>query len=260
MSNALIGYTGFVGSNIVDKIEFDFLYNSKNAEEMKGRSFDLVVCAGMPAVKWYANKFPNEDTNSLDRLIKCLQHVNAKKFVLISTVDVYSNPYGVTELDSPARSGLHPYGLNRLLLEDFVSYSFDDYHIMRLPGLFGPGLKKNIIYDLKNRKGIENITPNSVLQWYPISRLAKDINSIITSSINLINVSPEPTPTDELVKKLYPTICLSEPRNDAVRYDMRTIYAELFGGSGVYHLNKAEVASSLMQYISLDRFDEVRDL
>ena len=52
MSSAIIGNTGFVGSNLIRQRHFDAFYNSKNIET---KSFDLVICAGVPAVKWLAN-------------------------------------------------------------------------------------------------------------------------------------------------------------------------------------------------------------
>lgn len=54
--NCLIGYTGFVGGNLVAKRQFDVLINSKNFESMRGAHYDRVVCAGISAVKWQANK------------------------------------------------------------------------------------------------------------------------------------------------------------------------------------------------------------
>ena len=58
---ALVGYTGFVGSNINAKGDFDALYNSKNIEEAFGTSPDLLVYAGLRAEKYLANNFPEED-------------------------------------------------------------------------------------------------------------------------------------------------------------------------------------------------------
>ena len=43
---ALVGYTGFVGSNIYTSGEFDAVYNSKNIEEAFGTKPDLLVYAG----------------------------------------------------------------------------------------------------------------------------------------------------------------------------------------------------------------------
>jgi len=143
MSSAIIGYTGFVGSNLVRQKEFNSFYNSKNIHSIIGKSFDLVVCSGAPAVKWLANKEPVKDRDNLQILINCLSQISAKKLILISTVDVYPLPIEVDEDTKIDQDNLHPYGKNRLELENFVKDNFDSL-IVRLPGLFGKGLKKNV--------------------------------------------------------------------------------------------------------------------
>ena len=40
-SNALVGYTGYVGSNILEQESFSFLYNSKNIHQINDKYFDL---------------------------------------------------------------------------------------------------------------------------------------------------------------------------------------------------------------------------
>ena len=46
---ALVGYTGFVGSNIyaAGKDAIDCVYNSKNVQEAYGTAPDLLIYAGM---------------------------------------------------------------------------------------------------------------------------------------------------------------------------------------------------------------------
>ena len=46
---------------------------------------------GAPAEKWRANLNPLEDEKNIDFLIYNLNNIKAKKFVLISTVDVFEN-------------------------------------------------------------------------------------------------------------------------------------------------------------------------
>src|SRR5438552_4162465 len=96
-SDALVGYTGFVGGIINSQHHFDALYDAQNIEEIAGKKFGLLVCAGAPGVKWLANKEPKEDLASIERLMNALDHVQADAMVLISTVDVYAHPAGVTE-------------------------------------------------------------------------------------------------------------------------------------------------------------------
>ena len=148
-NSALIGYTGFVGSNILLQQPFGFTYNSKNIEEIKNKTFDLIVCAGAPGTKWIANKNPEADLASINKLIENLQTVTCKKLVLISTIDVYSPVLGVNENTKIDLSTLQPYSKHRRMLEEFVENKFDSL-VIRLPGIFGTGLKKNVIFDLLN--------------------------------------------------------------------------------------------------------------
>ena len=69
MNSALIGYTGFVGGNLLRQFAFTDLYNSTNIETIAGRAYDLIVCAGAPGVMWKANKEPALDEQS--RFMKC---------------------------------------------------------------------------------------------------------------------------------------------------------------------------------------------
>ncbi|MEX1376222.1 MAG: NAD-dependent epimerase/dehydratase family protein [Eubacteriales bacterium] len=147
MESCLIGYTGFVGSNIAEQMPFDDLYNSKNINDIKGKDYDLIVCAGIRAEKYLANKYPEDDLNAIKDLIDILETVACKRFVLISTIDVYDRPVGADEDTVIDEKMLHPYGKNRLFMEKWVSEHFDHYNIIRLPALFGKGLKKNFVYD-----------------------------------------------------------------------------------------------------------------
>jgi len=56
----LIGYTGFVGSNITSKFKSDNLYNSKNFEEAFGTSPYLLVYSGIRAEKFLAYNEPKK--------------------------------------------------------------------------------------------------------------------------------------------------------------------------------------------------------
>lgn len=150
MTKALIGYTGFVGSNLLEQSHFESLYNSKNISEIEGRSHDTIVCAGVSATKWLSNQQPKADFAKIQGLIDHLRHAKAKKFILISTIDIYDHVDGVTESTIPDPNKQEPYGKNRYFLEQWVQENYQDYLIIRLPGLLGQHLKKNFIYDLLN--------------------------------------------------------------------------------------------------------------
>jgi nucleoside-diphosphate-sugar epimerase len=97
MKRALIGHTGFVGGNLKAQGRYDDLYNTSNIESIAGQEYELVVSAGAPAAKWIANKEPAADLAAIERLQQALSQVEAERFVLISSVDVYPRPVGVDE-------------------------------------------------------------------------------------------------------------------------------------------------------------------
>jgi hypothetical protein len=65
-------------------------------------------------------------------------------------VDVYHKTYNVDEKSEINTDNLNAYGLNRRFLEEWVIKNMNKYTIIRLPALFGNGLKKNFLYDLLN--------------------------------------------------------------------------------------------------------------
>ena len=166
---AIIGFTGLIGSNLVDQIsktKFNIDYfNSKNIHRINRKiKYDYIFCAALPAEKWLANKYPKKDITNTKKLIKNLNKINTKIFILISTIDVNFE---------------HTYGKNRLKLEKFISKKFKNKIIIRLPGVFGKGLKKNVIYDLLKKNNLEKIYLNDEFQWYDLSLLYKDILKLI---------------------------------------------------------------------------------
>ena len=170
-SAAIIGYTGLIGSNLLDQYKKKFnridLFNSKNINQLDKKKYDVVFCAALPATKWLANKAPIKDRKNTEQLIKSLKKVNTKKFLLVSTIDVKFR---------------HTYGINRKTLEKFVKKNFKNNYILRLPGVFGKGLKKNIIYDLLNKNNISQIYANDKFQWYDLSYLKEDISEIFKNN------------------------------------------------------------------------------
>ncbi len=150
MIKTLVGYTGFVGSNLASSTDFDGLYNSKNIEDAFKTKPDLLVYSGVRAEKFLANKEPEKDYAIIQNAIDNIKKIDSKRIVLISTIDVYKNPLDVDEDTVIDTNELHPYGLHRYYLEKWVEENLDNYLIVRLPGLYGRNIKKNFIYDLIN--------------------------------------------------------------------------------------------------------------
>lgn len=149
--NILVGYTGFVGSNLYEKGQFDAVFNSQNIEEAYGTNPNLLIYAGLRAEKYLANQAPEKDMELILQAEENIRRIAPEKLVLISTIDVFENPQDVDETTRIKTENLQPYGYNRYQLECWVREHFPEALIVRLPGLFGKNIKKNFIYDFINR-------------------------------------------------------------------------------------------------------------
>ena len=250
MRTALIGYTGFVGSNLILQKNFDDFYNSQNIESIVGKNYELLVCSGAPAVKWLANKEPIKDRENLQGLMGCLGQVSAQKVILISTVDVYPMPVKVYEDTAIELAVLQAYGKHRLELERFIQDYFDSL-IIRLPGLFGEGLKKNIIYDLLNDNIGDWIHKDSVFQFYNLEHLWDDIQTALGHGLELVNLATEPMSVKEVAIEAFGFEFTNESQQNPARYDMRTLHFQLFDGfEPGYLYNKNQVLLELKEFVS----------
>ncbi|MGV8894713.1 MAG: pyridine nucleotide transhydrogenase [Burkholderiaceae bacterium] len=248
MTNALIGFSGFVGSTLLRQAHFEALYRSTNIDEIEGKTFETVVCAGAPAQKWIANREPEADRQKIDGLINHLKTIQCKTFILISTVDVFNSPIGVHEDTLIDESGLHAYGLHRRLLEKFVENHFPNHLIVRLPGLVGPGLRKNVIFDFLNDNNLHAIESRGVFQFYPMVNLWFDIQTALKAGLRLIHLTAEPISVAEVSEQGFGKIFDQTLAGIPGTYDMRTLYAEVFGGSGQYQYSDRETIQAIRAY------------
>lgn len=246
--DALIGFSGFVGSTLLKQSSFSSLYRSTNIQNIEGQSFDTVVCAGAPAQKWLANKEPEDDLQKINKLIEHLKSIKCNKFILISTVDVFKSPNGVNEQTLVEEQGLHAYGSHRRLLEKFVESHFSNYLIVRLPGLVGPGLRKNIIFDFLNNNDVQKIDSRNIFQFYPMVNLWFDIQVALDAGIQLIHLTSEPVSVSEVSHKGFGKEFNQELEVNPVKYDMRSIHSDLFNKSGDYQYSASEVIQSIRCY------------
>jgi nucleoside-diphosphate-sugar epimerase len=248
MTNALIGYTGFVGSTLLKQTNFGALFNSANIHEIDRREFDIVLCAGAPAQKWIANQHPQDDLGKIKALISHLRTVRCKTFILISTVDVFQHPTGVNE-DSPVQEkGLHPYGLHRRYLERFVQEQFAAHLMVRLPGLVGPGLRKNVIFDLHNTNGLQAIESRARFQFYPMVNLWSDIAAALRAGLTLVHLTAAPVTVAQVAQDGFGRPFTQTRDGTPAAYDMQTRHAAAFGGVGDYQYSARETMLAVRAY------------
>lgn len=257
MAEALIGHTGFVGTNLAVQHPFTDQYHSRNIRDISDRRFDLIVCAGMPAEKWRANQEPESDRASLSRLIDALERTEAKRFILISTVDVYPIPTRVDEATAIDEAALTPYGLHRLLLERFVRERYPACLIVRLPGLFGTGLKKNVIFDLMNGNQLDRIHADAEFQFYSLDTVWQDLQLAAEAGLQLVNFATAPVSVAELASSAFGIRFDNRPIMPVARYDVRSHYAAYFGGTNGYLQSKAAVLDALRRFVMRSRSSRI---
>lgn len=248
MTNALVGSSGFIGSTLVKQCLFKDFFRSTNIGEIKERKFIFVVCAAAPAQKWIANREPEADRRNIEELIGHLKTIDCQTFVLISTVDVFKQPIGVNEDTTVDEDGLQPYGLHRRYLEAFVEYQFPRHLIVRLPGLVGPGLRKNVIFDFLNDNNLNAIDSRGVFQFYPMFNLWYDIQTALQAQLSLIHLTAEPLSVAEVARDGFGRMFEHTLPNPPARYDFQSRYAALFGGQGAYQYSKRETLQAIRAY------------
>ena len=298
----LVGSTGFVGENILREHEFYATCHSTDVEIQFGSMPDLCVYAGIPAAMFLANSNPSADLDVMKNARENIRKIKAKRIVLISSVAVYSNSKGKDEASPISEEDLPPYGKNRLQLEKWVREDFDNVLIVRLPALYGIGLKKNFLYDihtitpamLKPEKYAELSEKNDLIasgyslkengfyclnhhsdkrklkeffikndfnalsftdsrsryQFYNLSRLWQDIEIGLTNDIEVLNLCTPPVSA----KKVYFTVTgmdnwENKNTEKPYDYDMKSIYAEIFGGKDGYMCTEDEELSDIRNFM-----------
>ena len=225
----LVGYTGFLGSNIYAKGEFDAVYNSKNIAEAYGTNPDLLIYSGLRAEKYLANNAPEKDMELIIEAEKNIELINPKKLVLISTVDVFKDPNGKDEDAEIDTENLHAYGYNRYVLEGWVREHYPEALIIRLPGLFGINLKKNFIYDYINVIPFM-LKPEKLEELSQIEPALKEYYELQDNGFYKVrNLSDA---EKELLKKMFKNVGFSalnftDSRNVYQFYPLKNLYADI---------------------------------
>lgn len=174
MSNdVLVGSTGFVGGNLMASHAFGLAVHSSDVAQSFGTSPDLCVYAGVPSAMFLANRDPEADLAIMKEARQNLRQIAPKRVVLVSTIAVYDDSRKKDEDALIDDSQLTAYGRDRLQLERWVREDHDNATIVRLPALFGQGIKKNFIKDMISITP-PLLTEGKYAELSPISQIVRD--------------------------------------------------------------------------------------
>ena len=249
--SALIGHTGFVGGHLQTEISFQEKYNRSNISKIQGLKTDLIICAGLPAEKWKANSDPDSDWLNMANLSHLISTIEADRAILISTIDVYQPPREVTESSQPNLIGTEAYGRNRAWFEMFFRAKFPNSLIVRLPGLFAPNLKKNLIFDLINKREDQysNVDGESKFQFFDITQISKIIDIALEHQLLTLNIASEPLTAQEIADIF--KVQLSTGKNK-LNYQMKSNHESLFGGENGYLFSKEQIIRGISELQAID--------
>jgi hypothetical protein len=254
LRSALIGYSGFVGSNLAAAHDFTDHYNSRNIGDIAGQSYDLVVSAFGRADSHRINTHGEQDLAEIEDFLALLASVDTAKLVVVSTVCVYpggTSPDETTPLD-PA--GLTPYGANRLHMEQALAQRFDTL-VLRLPQLYGIGLKKGIVYDLLNSYRVEHIRPDGLFQYYDLRRLWADTEVALAAGLEALNAATPALSSARVAAECFgidiagQVVGAESPFAAMYTRDMRTVHADRFGGPDGYLMDEAAELAALRSFV-----------
>lgn len=179
----ITGSYGFIGSGLCEKFEnlgfqvwktdcigaedAQYLKIDMCCEKDKLKDFlsdikpDIIIhCAGSADV---AKSIQNPETDFERNVKSChnllfalneLKMVDARVIVL-SSAAVYGQPKSLPINERCKRRPLSPYALHKTMVEDICMYFSNTYHfdlkILRIFSAYGPGLKKQIFWDMYNK-------------------------------------------------------------------------------------------------------------
>jgi hypothetical protein len=110
---------------------------------------------------------------------------------------------------------------------------------VRLPGLFSPSLKKNLIFDLLNGREEQfmKVSANSTFQFFNMNLLNSILREARSLQLKTLNVSCEPVTAQEVADLFDVELQSNLPIQ---RYDMKSIFAKEFGGEFGYLYSKTQ--------------------
>jgi len=120
--------------------------------------------------------------------------------------------------------------------------------IVRLPGLVGPGLRKNVIFDFLNNNNLHAIESRGVFQFYPMINLWYDIQRALEAGLSLVHLTAEPISVADVSLQGFGRPFTQTLENPPASYDMQTRHAQIFGSLGQYQYSARETIQAVRAY------------
>lgn len=155
----IVGYRGFLGSNIYNyfRTNSNYIVDGIDLDNMQDIDYSarynyLIYAAGNS--KTYLPKQDPLQCIKLDfvDLLEIPKKIITDKIIFFSSSLVYSDNKSQTEDTIIDISKITLYALHKIVMERYIKEFFNNWLILRPTGFWGNGLKKNLLYDLRNNR------------------------------------------------------------------------------------------------------------
>jgi UDP-glucose 4-epimerase len=274
----LIGINGFIGSHIARLLKHQYQITGvagqkhpeihticvdKNAFEpklcFKNQSYDFCINAGGSASVGWSIAHPEEDyllnVVNTEKLLEAILDQNPDcRLIQLSSAAVYGNPeYLPVKEDHPLKP-ISPYGRHKMQSEQLLSYSSVKNLNLRIFSAYGPGLQKQLFWDVlqKTKKGNEIAlfgTGNETRDFIFIDDLVQAVNLVMKkadfdgSSINVASGKSNSisTAVDYLIEHYYPELIVkytaSQKTGDPLHWEANISKLKSLGFEPTFNLN-----------------------
>jgi nucleoside-diphosphate-sugar epimerase len=176
----LQGGDGFLGSTIYKLLKKKkFKIKKVPKSNFKYKNCEIFINCSTNSKK-YLSRTKNfyEFNNSIKNIKKTIVKFNFKKYILISTCEVYSDKNNNSEKSNIDFRNLSNYGFYKYLCELLIIKETQKWLILRCNGIIGENMRKGPIFDMINKKQVW-ANPNSQYQLIHAEDVAKIIIKLI---------------------------------------------------------------------------------
>lgn len=185
---AIVGPRGFIGTAVRAELEsrgYEIVLLERDSETATVPYCDLAFfCAGSSAA-YLSSKDPMRclRANVID-LYGYLATLKADRWVLMSSLSVYPAGLQSKSEDAPVElSRLSVYGMHKAMAEAYVCTFTPNAIVLRVGYLYGKGLRKNLMFDLRSGRKELFLTPDSALAPLDVALLADAAASLAEKAL-----------------------------------------------------------------------------
>ena len=232
----VVGASGFIGGNLMRMLPSCVAVRPMHSLGVEISALSTLLIAAPSSLKYSIEINPLKDLDNILALSRSLEVFSqVDRVILFSTIDVYRDISSSDE-DSETLQTVS-YGGNRALLEERLRSIFPDLIILRVCGIYGHGMKKNLVFDIKNRRELEvaKYSQESKYQFVHIEDVIRILSSDTEELPGVINLASEPLAVSELLSRSQ-MVARSE---DKITYNIRSKYFKNgYRFSKTYSLNR----------------------